>query len=137
VKNSTSQIYHHGAFKSTIGALSASFATCSSRRSKRNIGISRAAAKASFSGFDRFQWQLEWRKKRSLPRTNIYELWVDRNPHLTGPLFSEIGELVTLESFSVTRCGLEGNIPSEIGQLTFMLQMWLYNNRLTGAVPSP
>jgi Leucine-rich repeat (LRR) protein len=67
---------------------------------------------------------------------NIYELWVDRNPLLTGPLFSEIGELVTLESFSVTRCGLEGKIPSEIGQLTSMQQMWLYNNRLTGAVPS-
>jgi hypothetical protein len=67
---------------------------------------------------------------------NIYELWLDRNPLLTGPLYTEIGDLVTLESFSVTRCGLEGKIPSELGQLVGMQQMWLYDNQLTGAVPS-
>lgn len=66
----------------------------------------------------------------------IYELWVDRNPALTGPLYTEIGELTTLESFSVTRCGLEGAIPTELGQLTDMQQMWFYDNKLTGAVPS-
>lgn len=66
----------------------------------------------------------------------IYELWVDRNPLLTGPLYSEIGDCTTLESFSVTRCGLEGKIPSELGKLTDMQQMWFYNNRLTGAVPT-
>jgi hypothetical protein len=66
----------------------------------------------------------------------IYEMWVDRNPLLTGPIYSEIGDCVTLESFSVTRCGLEGQIPSELGKLTDMQQMWFYDNRLTGAVPT-
>jgi hypothetical protein len=68
--------------------------------------------------------------------SKIYELWVDRNPFLTGPIYSEIGDCITLESFSVTRCGLEGQIPSELGKLTDMQQMWFYNNRLTGAVPT-
>jgi Leucine-rich repeat (LRR) protein len=66
----------------------------------------------------------------------IYELWADRNPLLTGPLYSEIGDCTTLESFSVTRCGLEGKIPSELGKLVNMQQMWFYNNDLTGAVPT-
>jgi hypothetical protein len=66
----------------------------------------------------------------------IFELWMDRNDMLTGPLFSELGQLVTLESLSLTRCGLTGTIPTEFGLLTDMQQMWLYDNFLTGPVPT-
>lgn len=71
-----------------------------------------------------------------LDMPQIFELWVDRNPLLTGPIYSEIGQLETLESFSVTRCGLTGTIPTELGNLVEMQQMWFYDNDLRGQVPS-
>ena len=66
----------------------------------------------------------------------IYELWIDDNPRLTGALPAALGNLVTLESFSVTGCGLSGPIPTELGLLTGMQLMWLYGNELSGKIPS-
>jgi len=66
----------------------------------------------------------------------IFELWVDNNPKLTGSLPASLGSLVTLESLSVTECGLTGPIPTELGLLTSMQQMWLYGNKLSGEIPS-
>lgn len=66
----------------------------------------------------------------------IYELWVDNNPQMSGPIPSEIGNLQTLESLSLTGCGLTGAIPSEIGNLYRMQQMWLFGNQLSGAIPA-
>lgn len=66
----------------------------------------------------------------------IWELWVDSNEGLAGPIPSDLGSVITLESFSAADCGLSGTIPSELGQLTGMQQMWLHNNALTGAVPA-
>ena len=66
----------------------------------------------------------------------IFELWMDKNPGLTGQIPTQIGELLTLESFSVTGCGLSGPIPTEIGNLVNMQQMWFYDNNLQLAIPS-
>ena len=68
--------------------------------------------------------------------TNIYELWLDDNPGLEGTIPSEIGNLSKLASFSTANCGLSGSIPSEIGSMTNMIQLWLNDNKLTGAIPS-
>lgn len=64
----------------------------------------------------------------------IFELWADKNPKLTGSIPSEIGELITLESLSLTNCGLTGTIPDEMGNLYRMQQMWLFGNQLEGAI---
>jgi Leucine-rich repeat (LRR) protein len=40
-----------------------------------------------------------------------------------------------LESLSIAKCNLTGSIPSELGLLTGMQQMWLQENALTGIIP--
>lgn len=67
---------------------------------------------------------------------SIYELWLDDNPDLIGPIPSEIGDLATLASFSVSNCDLSGQIPSEFGKLTLMQQMWLFGNWFSGTIPT-
>ena len=66
---------------------------------------------------------------------NPIEVWVDRNPSLSGQL-SDIVDLVSLQSFSATRCNLNGPMPRTIGNLLEMRQMWLSHNELTGSLPS-
>jgi hypothetical protein len=65
----------------------------------------------------------------------IFELWIDRNPKMSGTIPPEIGDLVTLESLSLTDCGLTGSVPTEMGKLYRMQQMWLYGNQLDGQIP--
>mmetsp|Transcript_24863 Transcript_24863/g.59024 ORF Transcript_24863/g.59024 Transcript_24863/m.59024 type:complete len:540 (+) Transcript_24863:526-2145(+) len=64
------------------------------------------------------------------------EHWIDTNPGLVGTLPALIGDISTLESFSVTFSGLTGPIPTTLGQLENMQQMWLYANQLTGEIPA-
>ena len=68
--------------------------------------------------------------------SKIFEFWADRNPKLTGAIPSEIGELITLESLSLSNCGLTGPIPEEMGNLYRMQQMWLFGNQLEGEIPA-
>jgi len=68
--------------------------------------------------------------------TNIYELWLDDNPGLEGTIPSAIGNLSNLASFSAANCGLSGSIPSEFGSMTNMIQLWLNDNNLSGEIPS-
>jgi hypothetical protein len=95
---------------------------------------------------------------------SIVEHLVDRNPGLTGPVYSSMGGLDTLRSFSAADCGLvslrlamlvfciwcisplfppmyppahqTGTLPTELGELTGMVQLWLYGNSLSGYIPS-
>lgn len=71
---------------------------------------------------------------KNMPK--IFELWVDRNPKMKGPIPPEIGDLITLESLSLTNCGLTGPIPEEMGNLYRMQQMWLFANELEGGIPA-
>ena len=63
---------------------------------------------------------------------SIIELWVENNPMLSGPIYPFIGNLTTLESFSVVENGLVGPLPSEMAKLENLLQFWAYGNYLTG-----
>lgn len=65
----------------------------------------------------------------------IRELWMDANPNLTGPVFSWIGDMTTLESLSLAYNDLNGELPSEMGLLTGLKQLWLYGNNFTGRIP--
>jgi hypothetical protein len=66
----------------------------------------------------------------------IFELWIDDNPGLAGPIPKSLTDTETLVSLSVTNCGLTGTIPTELGLMTDMIQMWFYDNKLTGTVPT-
>jgi hypothetical protein len=63
------------------------------------------------------------------------EHWIDTNPGLGGSIPAFVGDVSTLESFSVTFSGLSGQMPSTLGNLANMQQMWLYSNALTGTIP--
>ena len=66
----------------------------------------------------------------------IREHWNDINTGFIGTIPSFIGDLSTLESFSITQTGVFGTIPTELGMLTIMKQLWLYGNELTGTIPT-
>jgi len=67
----------------------------------------------------------------------LREHWVDTNPGLGGQLPAAISTVSTLESFSITSCSFSGTIPTEFGNFNFVMkQMWMYDNDLTGTIPS-
>lgn len=66
----------------------------------------------------------------------IAELWIDDNPGLSGLLPASVADSETLQSLSLTHCGLTGTIPTEFGLMTDMVQMWLYGNKLSGTIPT-
>eukprot|EP00537_Pseudo-nitzschia_pungens_P010024 CAMPEP_0172390282 /NCGR_PEP_ID=MMETSP1061-20121228/6944_1 /TAXON_ID=37318 /ORGANISM="Pseudo-nitzschia pungens, Strain cf. pungens" /LENGTH=765 /DNA_ID=CAMNT_0013120597 /DNA_START=45 /DNA_END=2342 /DNA_ORIENTATION=- len=67
--------------------------------------------------------------------SSIREHWIDTNPGLKGPIFDFIGEITSLESWSMAFNSLTGTLPSTLGNLVNMKQMWLYANELTGVIP--
>jgi Leucine-rich repeat (LRR) protein len=69
---------------------------------------------------------------------SIEELWIEDNIGLSGTLPSEMYNLQSLSSLSLSRCSLSGSIPSEFGMFNpdAFKEMWLYGNQLTGAIPS-
>lgn len=64
---------------------------------------------------------------------SLVEVWLDRNPTLTGTLPTVLGD--SLESLSLTRNNMTSSIPPEWGSYTKLKHLWLYNNSLTGSVP--
>jgi len=66
----------------------------------------------------------------------IFQVWMDKNPSFGGTIPSEIGDLNTLASWSITENSFSGTIPTELGKLTNMQRLWMYGNNLTGNVPS-
>ena len=67
----------------------------------------------------------------------LVEVWMDLNPQLTGSLPDWLAtDIPALQSVSFTSCGLSGSLPTNIGLLTNMKQLWLYNNTFGGPVPS-
>ena len=70
------------------------------------------------------------------PMPKIREHWIDVNPGFGGPIFEFIGNISTLQSFSVTQSSLTGTVPAVLADLVQMQQMWFTNNLLTGTIPS-
>ena len=58
------------------------------------------------------------------------------NQALEGNIPSEIGELINLEKLYLNDNNLTGSIPSEIGNLIFLERLYLNNNQITGPIPS-
>lgn len=85
-----------------------------------------------YAGFSALHGNLDFISR--MPK--IGELWVDDNPGMSGSIPSEIGDVSTLQSFSITNCDITGTIPTEIGSLTDMTYLWFYDNLLTGPIPS-
>ena len=68
--------------------------------------------------------------------SEIIEHWIDVNPGLGGPVPNFIGDIDTLQSFSVSQAALSGQLPATLGDLDSMAQLWLYGNFLTGQIPA-
>jgi hypothetical protein len=67
----------------------------------------------------------------------IREHWIDTNPGLGGSLPPNLPSVRTLESLSISSCDFEGTIPSSFGDWgATMKQMWMYDNSLTGTIPT-
>jgi len=54
---------------------------------------------------------------------------------LNGEIPSEIGQLINLEHLYLFNNQLTGEIPSEIGELINLVNLQLFNNQLTGEIP--
>jgi hypothetical protein len=77
------------------------------------------------------QFTLDW-----IPQMPaLFEAWLDFTP-IGGGIPEEIGTATSLNSFSVSFCGLTGTIPTEMGNLFRMDRLWLYQNQLIGTIPS-
>ncbi|WMV32125.1 hypothetical protein MTR67_025510 [Solanum verrucosum] len=67
---------------------------------------------------------------------NLRVLWFDGNP-LDGVLPSSVGNFSnSLHTFRGSDCKVKGVIPREIGNLTEVTRIDLYNNELTGHIPN-
>jgi Leucine-rich repeat (LRR) protein len=67
---------------------------------------------------------------------NLNTLWVQNNPMLVGSIPREIGDLSNLFQMSLYQNRLGGSIPTSIGKLTGLLKAYLNGNRLEGTLPS-
>ena len=67
---------------------------------------------------------------------SIIEHWINLNPDFGGTIPSFIGDITTLQSFSVTQSQLVGPLPDEFGKLFQMESLWFYGNQLTGTIPT-
>ena len=66
---------------------------------------------------------------------NLTELALSQNPHLTGDIPPELGQLIYLEELSLNDTGLSGHIPPELGQLSNLEILSLDYTQLSGNIP--
>ena len=67
--------------------------------------------------------------------SSLTRLYLYCNENLVGPVPSEIGRLGTLKEVFLHKSGLSGPIPSELGQLTLLDELLLDGTRLSGTMP--
>ena len=67
--------------------------------------------------------------------TELTELYVDRNAHMTGGIPAEIGSLKKLARLNISQSGIGGEIPAELGQCESLLQFMAFKTNLTGNLP--
>ena len=73
-----------------------------------------------------------WGESYSIETTFILTL---NNKELSGPIPSEIGNLINLTSLDLHGNQLTGPIPPEIGNLINLTSLDLHGNQLTGPIP--
>ena len=75
---------------------------------------------------------------------NIYQHGPRGPPHaalavprqqLSGTVPTEIGNLTQLAEMYLS-CNLSGTVPTEMGRLTRLTQLWLHNNQISGTLPT-
>lgn len=64
----------------------------------------------------------------------ILEFWADFTSW-GSTILTGMGLVKTLQSLSLTFCGLKGTIPTEFTTLPLLDQLWLYQNSLSGTIP--
>ena len=74
-----------------------------------------------------------WGKEYSIENTTELDLG---SQGLTGSIPPEIGDLTNLRHLYLYNNQLTGSIPPEIGDLTNLTHLYLENNQLTGSIPS-
>jgi Leucine-rich repeat (LRR) protein len=67
---------------------------------------------------------------------SMREHWIDQNQDLGGTIPAFIGDITTLESFSVTQSNLVGTLPVQLENLLDMISLWFYGNSLVSTIPS-
>jgi Leucine-rich repeat (LRR) protein len=60
----------------------------------------------------------------------------DQNITISGTIPTQIGQLTKLKSLSIFETNIDGPIPSELGRLQQVNALFLHTNRLSGTVPS-
>ena len=78
-------------------------------------------------------WVSLWGECYNIESTTTLGLF---DSNLTGEIPSEIGRLINLTDIYLHSNELTGSIPSEIGQLTNLRYLWLSDNQLSGEIPS-
>ena len=68
--------------------------------------------------------------------TRLEKLDLSQNNLRSSTLPSEIGYLTDLRELFLSRSHLKGTIPSELGNLSMLKNLELYGNALTGSIPS-
>ena len=77
----------------------------------------------------------EWHGVNTDDEGRVAELFLNEN-QLNGEIPTELGNLSNLEWLSLWRNQLTGEIPMELGNLSKLQTLWLFNNQLTGKIPT-
>jgi len=124
-----------------VGVLFASRETASAQ----TVATDRAALVALYNATDGANWanNTNWLSDEPLGdwygvttradgRVDYIYLWSN---NLTGSIPSEIGNLTALIELQLGDNSLSGSIPPEIAKLTSLRQLWLHYNQLSGSIP--
>ncbi|KAJ6419037.1 hypothetical protein OIU84_029194 [Salix udensis] len=68
--------------------------------------------------------------------STLQHLLLGYNPFEPGPIPSQLGNLTNLVQLWLAGCSLEGSIPESLGKLSRLTNLDLSLNRLTGSIPS-
>ena len=77
----------------------------------------------------------EWHGVTTDSDGRVTQLILDNN-QLTGEIPAELGNLTYLTELHLDNNQLTGEIPAELGNLTYLERLWLGGNQLTGEIPA-
>ncbi len=106
----------------------------------------RAALVAFYNATDGLNWSTSTNWLTDKPLGDWHGVGMDRSGRvdwlglwgngLNGPIPSELGNLTNLKSLGLSTNRLSGSIPSELGNLSRLTYLNLHSNQLSGAIPS-
>lgn len=92
-------------------------------------------------GYYRHLWYYSNNLQGSMPAelrllTNLDNIVLSFNPKLVNTIPSQLGGLTQLEELWLFKNNLVGTIPSELGSMSSLTSLLLAHNRLTGSIPT-